>query len=131
MGINWVDLIPLRTALRDIADAHSGSTAKVGDSSVEKRVSMAQVALCWCRKHNTIPLVGCRSKQQAEDTLASLSLHLRSEEVAALDTLALKKCTLDSPPWRRKFFVALAGVVMVACRWLDELGFGVVERVEA
>mmetsp|Transcript_14495 Transcript_14495/g.31182 ORF Transcript_14495/g.31182 Transcript_14495/m.31182 type:complete len:435 (-) Transcript_14495:26-1330(-) len=131
MGINWVDLIPLRTALRDIADAHSSSSTKGGDNTVKKRVSMAQVALCWCRNHNTIPLVGCRSKQQAEDILASLSLHLSSEEVAALDTLALKKCTLDSPPWRRKLFVALAGVVMVACRWLDEWGFGVVERVEA
>lgn len=128
MGIEWDRLVPLRAALREIADAHS----KIGEDGIlsEKRASMAQVALSWCRKHNAIPLVGCRSKQQAEDTLASLSLHLTSEEVIGLDALALKKCTLDSPPWRRKFFVALAGVVMTACRWLDYWGFTVVERIE-
>ncbi|KAL7543479.1 hypothetical protein ACHAXR_012767 [Thalassiosira sp. AJA248-18] len=113
MGIGWDDLTPLRTALREIADAH-GCTA---DGNVAR--TMAQVALAWCRAKGTIPLVGCRSKDQAEDTLASLSLHLSPEEVAALDTLAMKKCTLDSPSWRRKVFVILAGLVMVTCRWLD------------
>ena len=110
MHIGWDDLTPLRKALREIADAHS---------TAEKRVSMAQVALGWCGAHKTIPLVGCRSKEQAEDTLASLSLELTTEEIHRLDALALQRCTLDSPAWRRRLFVVLAGVVMSACRWLD------------
>lgn len=122
MRISWNELGPLRTALREIADAHS-------DAGEENKVSMAQVAMSWCRAKNTIPLVGCRSKQQAEDTLASLSLHLTSQEVAALDAVALNRCTLDSPAWRRKVFVVLAGVVMTVCRWLDHWGVGA-ERIQ-
>ncbi|KAL7544270.1 hypothetical protein ACHAWF_007650 [Thalassiosira exigua] len=117
MDIQWGDLVPLRTALREIADAHS--TKKDGTDEANARVSMAQVALCWCRAHNTIPLVGCRSKKQAEDSLSSLTFDLTADEVSALDALALNRCTLDSPGWRRKLFVALAGVVMTACRWMD------------
>ena len=126
IGIGWADIIPLRLKLRQIANVHSNTktTKDGGKTDEKKRVSMAQVALSWCRAKGTIPLVGCRSKQQAEDTLASLLLELSSEEVKSLDELALKRCTLDSPAWRRKLFVVLAGVVMTACRWLDFWGFG-------
>lgn len=112
MGIGWNDLTPLRTALRDIADAHSKDDDHV-------KVSMAQVALSWCRAKGTVPLVGCRSKQQANDTLASLDLELSKKDIDTLDHLALSRCTLDSPTWRRKMFVILAGVVMVTCRLFD------------
>jgi len=117
MHIQWNDLTLLRSALRRIADTRSENT------------SMAQVALNWCRAHNTIPLVGCRSKQQAIDTLSSLDWELTPEQVAELDSLALTRCTLDSPKWRRKLFVILAGVVMTLCRWMDILGWGRVDVV--
>ncbi|KAL9180536.1 hypothetical protein ACHAXT_010989 [Thalassiosira profunda] len=125
MHIGYKDLLPLRTTMRKIADNHSDS-----DTAKGTKVSMAQVALSWARAKGVIPLVGCRSTKQAEDTLGSLSLDLSSEEVATLDALALTRCTLDSPRWRRKLFVVLAGVVMTACRWLDFFGVGS-ERIKA
>ena len=123
MRIGWTDIVPLRSALRRIADAHS--TVENGST---KSVTMAQVSLNWCRAHNTIPLVGCRSVRHAKDILASLDWKLKPEEVAELDALALSRCTLDSPVWRRKLFVVLAGVIMTACRWMDLLGLGVVKQ---
>ena len=123
MHIGYADLLPLRTAMRKIADDH-------GDTVKGTKASMAQVALSWARAKGVMPLVGCRSTKQAEDTLGSLSLDLSSEEVATLDALALTRCTLDSPPWRRKLFVVLAGVVMTACRWLDFFGVGS-QRIKA
>ena len=119
MHIEWTDLIPLRSALHRIAGAQSERT--------KSKISMAQVALNWCRAHNTIPLVGCRSKKQALDTLSSLNWELTSEELAELDDLALSRCTLDSPKWRRKLFVVLAGVIMTLCRAMDALGWGRVD----
>jgi aryl-alcohol dehydrogenase-like predicted oxidoreductase len=119
MRIQWSDLVPLRSALQRIANAQSEKT--------KKNISMAQVALNWCRAHNTIPLVGCRSKQQAADTLSALDWSLTCEQVEKLDSLALSRCTLDSPRWRRKLFVVLAGVVMTLCRWMDDLGWGRVD----
>ena len=114
MRIQWSDLKALREALRQIADKHNAS--------------MAQVALNWCRSHNVIPLVGCRSKEQAYDTLAALDWDLFSHERELLDSLALTRCTLDSPVWRRKLFVILAGVVMSTCRLFDLLGLGDVKQ---
>lgn len=116
MHIKWTDLVPLRLAIRRIADAQSEKTMS--------KVSMAQVALNWCRAHNVVPLVGCRSERQAGDTLSSLDWDLTKAQVAELDALALSRCTLDSPKWRRKLFVVLAGVIMTLCRWLDVLGWG-------
>jgi pyridoxine 4-dehydrogenase len=114
MRIQWNELNDLREALRKIADNHNAS--------------MAQVALNWVRSHNAIPLVGCRSKQQAMDTLASLDWELKNYERELLDSLALARCTLDSPVWRRKLFVILAGIVMSSCRLLDILGLGVAKQ---
>jgi aryl-alcohol dehydrogenase-like predicted oxidoreductase len=114
MRIQWSELNALRKALRQIADKHNAS--------------MAQVAVNWCRSHNVIPLVGCRSKQQAYDTLGALDWDLFSHERELLDNLALTRCTLDSPVWRRKLFVVLAGVVMTTCRLFDLLGLGVVKK---
>ena len=45
------------------------------------------LALNWCRSHQVIPLVGCRSKSQATDTLASLDWQLKQEERDLLDSL--------------------------------------------
>lgn len=116
MHISWDELTLLRNALREVADGHSGPGGK--------QVSMAQVCMSWVRAKGVIPLVGCRSKGQAEDTLASLSLELTDADVAKLDSAALDRCTLDNPKWRRKLFVTLAGVFVALCRLLDFLGFG-------
>ena len=63
-------------------------------------------------------------QKQAVDTLSSLDWELSSQEVEELDALALTRCTLDSPKWRRKLFVVVAGVIMTVCRWMDVLGWG-------
>ncbi|KAA8497166.1 Pyridoxal reductase, chloroplastic [Porphyridium purpureum] len=98
-GLTWEQLSALRTEIRAIA--------------TERGKSMAQVALNWCICHDTIPLVGCRSVAQSEDTLGCLGWRLSTEEVERLDAVALARSTLDSPPWRRGIFVALAGVLMM------------------
>jgi pyridoxine 4-dehydrogenase len=113
-GLTWDSLSELRACLAAIA-AQRGKT-------------MAQVALNWCVRHGTVPLVGCRSLAQARDSLGALGWALSPEEVAALDGSALRRSTLESPRWRRALFVGLAGAVMVACRTLDWLGWGMVRR---
>jgi len=111
---SWDELAPLRSKLRQLAD--------IQNTPEKKEVTMAQIAIAWARRKGTIPLVGCRSKQQAEDTLGSLSINLTKDEIEQLDLLALNRCTLDSPRWRRKLFVVLAGVVSSMCGLLDALG---------
>jgi hypothetical protein len=44
---------------------------------------------------------------------------LSATDVQRLTAVALKKSTLDSPAWRRTFFVALFGIVNIVCRKLD------------
>mmetsp|Transcript_20034 Transcript_20034/g.49696 ORF Transcript_20034/g.49696 Transcript_20034/m.49696 type:complete len:157 (+) Transcript_20034:693-1163(+) len=92
--------------------------------------SMAQVALNWCIQHDVIPLVGCRTPQQARDSVGCLGWSLSIEDVKKLDEVALDKSTLDSPFWRRMFFVSLFAIVMVTCRFLDFLGFGSVVPIK-
>lgn len=86
--------------------------------------SMAQVALNWCLQHNVIPLVGCRSVQQARDSVGGVGWTLAAADVQALDEVALAKSTLESPTWRRALFVTLFGVVNVVCKALDAWGWG-------
>ncbi|KNC74926.1 hypothetical protein SARC_12539, partial [Sphaeroforma arctica JP610] len=114
-GLTWDKLQPLRECIRSIAQAHDRS--------------MAQVCINWCIQHNTIPLVGCRSVSQAQDTLGALGWELTESEVRDLDEVALARSTLESPTWRRALFVQLAGVFMVACSVCDNwLGRGMVEE---
>jgi len=86
--------------------------------------TMAQIALNWSIQHGVIPLVGCRSVKQAQDSVGCLGWSLSKFDVEALDRVALPTSTLDGPTWRRMMFVALFGIVMVVCRTLDLLGFG-------
>jgi len=112
--LSWSDIQPLRSCLRRIADSHD--------------TTMAQVALNWCASHDTVVLVGCRSLRQAQDTLGAVGWDLTEEEVQELDSLALGRCTLDSPLWRRALFVMLAGIVMNMARALDWFGLGMVKQ---
>lgn len=114
LRLEWDDLVPLRTCLAEFATKY------------EK--SMAQISLNWCICHNVIPLVGCRSVKQAKDSLGSVGWSLDEKDVRELDRLALSKSTLESPGWRRSIFVTLFGFVMMACRGLDWIGFGIVKE---
>ena len=113
LRLQWNDVHELRGCVEQLA--------------LKYRKSMAQVAINWCIMHDTIPLVGCRSKRQAEDSLGALGWNLDETDVEKLDKVALSKSTLESPGWRRMMFVSLFGVVMVVCRTLDYFGFGMVK----
>lgn len=110
----------LRLKKDDIAELR----AVIEDTAAKYEKSMAQVCLNWCIQHGVVPLVGCRSTQQAKDSIGCLGWSLKDEDVKKLDAVALDKSTLESPGWRRAFFVALFGIVNVVCRTLDNLGFG-------
>ena len=117
LRLEYSEIHPLRMAISRIAKSHGGK-------------SMAQVALNWCYAHGTVPLIGCRSLKQARDTLGSLGWDLSEEEVKELDKLALGRSTLDSLGWRRALFIILASLVMLVCRGMDWLGYGMVKGAE-
>mmetsp|Transcript_63780 Transcript_63780/g.152087 ORF Transcript_63780/g.152087 Transcript_63780/m.152087 type:complete len:347 (+) Transcript_63780:74-1114(+) len=108
-GLTFEKLLPLRSCMKQIADSHSKT--------------MGQVAVNWCVCKGTVPLVGCRSAAQAQDSVGGvLGWRLSAEEVKQLDRVALSRSTLESPRWRRAIFVGLASMVMMACRIADALG---------
>jgi len=84
LRLQWDDVQPLRVVL--------------GQVSKKYEKSMAQVALNWCIQHNVIPLVGCRSTSQAQDSVGCLGWKLSKEDVEKLDQVALSKSTLESKP---------------------------------
>ncbi|GAX28037.1 hypothetical protein FisN_2Hh145 [Fistulifera solaris] len=114
LRLQWDDIQPLR--------------AKIEEKAQKYGKTMGQVALNWCIQHNVIPLVGCRSVEQARDSVGCLGWSLAEKDVRDLDQVALSKSTLESPRWRRLLFVSLFGVVMVVCRTMDNLGLGNVVR---
>eukprot|EP00545_Synedropsis_sp_CCMP1620_P012091 CAMPEP_0119009042 /NCGR_PEP_ID=MMETSP1176-20130426/4107_1 /TAXON_ID=265551 /ORGANISM="Synedropsis recta cf, Strain CCMP1620" /LENGTH=346 /DNA_ID=CAMNT_0006961485 /DNA_START=66 /DNA_END=1106 /DNA_ORIENTATION=- len=114
LRLQWDDLVPLRACLRELATKY------------EK--SMAQIALNWCICHDVVPLVGCRSVKQAKDSLGCIGWQLELNDLEKLNDLALSKSTLQSPGWRRSIFVTLFGIVMIVCRTLDWMGYGIVKE---
>jgi len=66
--------------------ADQGIVAEVERIAAERGVPMAQVALAWVRQQPavTAPIVGATKVSQVEDAVASLSLTLTPEELAAL-----------------------------------------------
>mmetsp|Transcript_67785 Transcript_67785/g.107554 ORF Transcript_67785/g.107554 Transcript_67785/m.107554 type:complete len:201 (-) Transcript_67785:40-642(-) len=114
LHLQWTDLADLRGAIKDLARKYDKS--------------MAQIAINWAICHEVIPLVGCRSVEQANDTLGAVGWKLDEQDVDLLDKCALSKSTLESPSWRRFIFVVLFGIVMLVCQMLDYLGFGVVAQ---
>ena len=113
LRLQWDDIVPYRTCLRELAKKYNKS--------------MAQIALNWCIRHDIVPLVGCRSVKQAEDSLGSVGWELEPKDVERLDKLALSKSTLQSPGWRRSIFVTLFGTVTIVCQTLDWLSYGMVK----
>jgi aryl-alcohol dehydrogenase-like predicted oxidoreductase len=114
LHLQWDDLVSLRTCLKEM--------------SIKYDKSMAQISLNWCICHDVIPLVGCRSVKQAKDSLGSVGWKLKQEDLEKLDQLALSRSTLQSPGWRRSIFVTLFGIVMIVCRALDWIGYGIVKE---
>ena len=110
LSLNRDDLDSLRSLIKEMA--------------IKYKKSMAQISLNWCIQHGICILAGCRSTQQAKDTIGCLGWSLKDEDVKALDAVALDRSTLESPNWRRALFVTLFGMVHVVCRALDILGFG-------
>jgi len=114
LRLEWDDLAALRAGLKRM--------------SAKYEKTMAQVAIQWCIRHKVVPLVGCRSLEQAKDTLGSLGWEMEAKDVETLNNLALDRSTLQSPEWRRSIFVTLFGIIMVVCRTMDALGFGMVKE---
>ncbi len=82
LRLQWDDIQPLR--------------AKVEEKAQKYGKTMGQVALNWCIQHNVIPLVGCRSVEQARDSVGCLGWSLEEKDVRDLDQVALGKSTLES-----------------------------------
>jgi len=107
-GVSLEQLQPLRSAVERCAAAHG--------------VSMAQVCINWTVCHSAVPLVGCRSVEQAADCAGALSWRLSDAEIAELDARALALSTLEKPRWRRALFVALISLLVLAyklCRLVE------------
>jgi 1-deoxyxylulose-5-phosphate synthase len=60
---------------------------RLGQVAEQRAVPRAQVALAWmlCKPGLTSPIVGATKPHHLEDAVASLSLHLTSEEIASLE----------------------------------------------
>jgi len=65
------EIEPLLEKLREIGKVHDKTSA--------------QVALNWCICKGTIPIVGVKNRQQAEENMKALGWRLNEEEVAQLD----------------------------------------------
>ena len=61
-----------------------------------RNVSMAQVALNWCRAQGTTPIPGVRTPEQARDVAGALGWSLRPEEIEQL-TEARGQCAVRAP----------------------------------
>ena len=59
-------------------------------------VSQAQVALNWCRAHNSIPIAGLRTPSQAKDAGEALKWNLSRKEKQTLDNLS-QECKVNMP----------------------------------
>lgn len=77
-------------------DDVQGLRAVVSQMAQKYQKTMSQVALNWSIQHDVIPLVGCRSAKQANDSVGCLGWSLSPEDVKALDKVALPASTLDS-----------------------------------
>ena len=92
LRLQWDDIQPLRATIDEKAKKY-GKT-------------MGQVALNWCIQHGVIPLVGCRSVDQARDSVGCLGWSLDEKDVRDLDQVALSKSTLESKYGALLYFVS-------------------------
>ncbi len=70
--------------------------AVVAAIAATRNVSMAQVALNWCRAQGTTPIPGLRTPEQARDVAAALRWSLTLAEIEQL-TDARRQCAVRTP----------------------------------
>ena len=74
-----------RQVFRSLLDASSSLRQTIHEIAKARDVSMAQVALNWCRGHGTTPIPGLSSPEQATDVSLALNWNLTLEEMQVLD----------------------------------------------
>jgi pyridoxine 4-dehydrogenase len=62
--------------------------AVMAEIATQRKASMAQVALNWCRAHGACPIPGLRRPVQAHDAAKALGWSLSAAEKEALDQLS-------------------------------------------
>eukprot|EP00538_Stauroneis_constricta_P008825 CAMPEP_0119546384 /NCGR_PEP_ID=MMETSP1352-20130426/834_1 /TAXON_ID=265584 /ORGANISM="Stauroneis constricta, Strain CCMP1120" /LENGTH=394 /DNA_ID=CAMNT_0007591087 /DNA_START=15 /DNA_END=1200 /DNA_ORIENTATION=+ len=101
MKIGWDDMGDLRTTLKQVSDEHN--------------TTMAQVAIKWCANHDVIPLVGCRSLSQLEDSLGSIS---ETWKLSDANMAALEKSHCVIPHSEAQNGAAASSSVCLVSSWL-------------
>jgi hypothetical protein len=99
-GVGMEELTALRAKLAQLSEKHGRS--------------MAQVCLNWTICHGAVPLVGCRSVAQAQDSVGCLDWRLDEGDVAELDSAALSLSTLAKPKRRRAMFVVFISLLVLS-----------------
>jgi len=85
-----------RQLLARLQPASRSLRAVVAAIACQRSVSMAQVALNWCRAQGTTPIPGLRTPEQARDVAGALQWSLTSAELDQL-TVARQQCTVRTP----------------------------------
>eukprot|EP00759_Apiculatamorpha_spiralis_P028916 PhF_6_TR31387/c0_g1_i3/m.45971 len=118
-GLQYDDLVPLRSAIMEVAAKHGPGT------------TMTHVCIAWSIAKGCIPLVGCRKVAQLEDAFLGTHLALTPEDVSKLDAMALGKHTFEKPRWRRSLFVFFISMLVAAYRvsnWMERNVFVYLKR---
>jgi pyridoxine 4-dehydrogenase len=85
-----------RQLIARLQPASRSLRAGVAAIAGQRGVSMAQVALNWCRAQGTTPIPGLRTPDQARDVAGALQWSLTSTELDQL-TVARQQCTVRTP----------------------------------
>ncbi len=85
---------PLRNELfRRLLPGSKDLRKGLQDLAKDRKVSQAEIALNWCRAHNTIPIPGIRNPQQAKAVISASKWNLSIKERSYLDNLR-DKCNV-------------------------------------
>ena len=88
-GVQGTTSTVLRSRLfRRLLPASEDLRAVMAEIATQRKASMAQVALNWCRAHGACPIPGLRRPVQAHDAAKALGLSLSAAEKEALDQLS-------------------------------------------
>ena len=85
-----------RQLMNQLLPASRSLRSVIATIASNRGVSMAQVALNWCRAQGTTPIPGLRTPEQAMDVAQALRWTLTPEEIKQL-TLARERCAVRTP----------------------------------
>ena len=85
-----------RQLMNQLLPASRSLRSVIATIASNRGVSMAQVALNWCRAQGTTPIPGLRTPEQAMDVAQALRWSLTPEEIKQL-TLARERCAVRTP----------------------------------